>query len=321
MRQAISAVPDGTYRYAFRTDGMDQPFEFAVALTVAGDGVVADFTGTSPAQPRAINCVLAYTYAMTAYAIRCALLPGLANNEGMYRPVKVTAPEGCLLNPRFPAAVVSRANTGHYVPLLVLGALHQIIPDKVMAGAGSPLWAVTHTGVNDEGKPYTAVLFFNGGMGATPRKDGENVLSWPSNISSTPVEVAERQSPVYIRYKRLRPGSGGAGRFRGGLGQDILIESESERPIVMSFMAERTRFPAPGFAGGSDGGKGDVRINGRRIDHRRQHVLAKGDQVLVSTPGGGGHGQAAERQQRLVKNDRAMGYVKRQARSRAPRAG
>ena len=321
MRQAISAVPDGTYRYAFRTDGMDQPFEFAVALTVAGDEILADFTGTSPAQPRAINCVLAYTYAMTAYAIRCALLPGLANNEGMYRPVKVTAPDGCLLNPRFPAAVVSRANTGHYVPLLVLGALHQIIPDKVMAGAGSPLWAVTHTGTNDDGKPYTAVLFFNGGMGATPRKDGENVLSWPSNISSTPVEVAERQSPVYIRYKRLRPGSGGAGRFRGGLGQEILIESESERPIVMSFMAERTRFPAPGFAGGADGGKGDVRINGRRIDHRRQHVLAKGDQVLVSTPGGGGHGQAAERQPALAKNDRAMGYVKRQPRSRTPRTG
>ena len=85
---------------------------------MAGDEIVADFTGTSPAQPRAINCVLAYTYAMTAYAVRCALLPGLANNEGMYRPVKVVAPEGSSLNPRFPAAVVSRAATGHYVPVL-----------------------------------------------------------------------------------------------------------------------------------------------------------------------------------------------------------
>jgi len=255
--------------------------------------------------------VLAYTYAMTAYAIRCALLPGLANNEGMYRPVKVTAPDGCLLNPRFPAAVVSRANTGHYVPLLVLGALHQVIPDKVMAGSGSPLWAITQSGVNDDGKPYTAVLFFNGGMGATPRKDGENVLSWPSNISSTPVEVAERQSPLHFGYKRLRPGSGGAGRFRGGLGQDILIESESERPILLSFMAERTRFPAPGLAGGADGGKGDVRINGRRVDHRRQHVLTRGDQVLVSTPGGGGHGSPKDRAPGLAKRDALMGYLRR----------
>jgi len=203
---------------------------------------------------------------MTAYAVRCALLPDLPNNEGMYRPVRVEAPEGCLLNPRFPAAVVSRAVTGHYVPLLVLGALHRVIPDRVMAGVGSPLWAVTQSGTRDDGRPYTAVLFFNGGMGATPLKDGEHVLSWPSNISSTPVEVAERNSPVFFHYKRMRPDSGGAGRFRGGLGQDILIESESERPIVASFMAERTTFPAPGLAGGGPGGLGDVRINGRRIE-------------------------------------------------------
>src|SRR5262249_61128092 len=149
--------------------------------------------------------------------------------------------------PRFPAAVVSRAITGHYVPVLVLGALHEVIPDRVMAGAGSPLWALTQSGLRDDGKPYTTVLFFNGGMGATTAQRGERVLSWPSNISSPPVEVAERQSPLFFRYKRLRPGSGGVGRFRGGLGQDILIESESERPIVVSFMAERTRFPAPGL--------------------------------------------------------------------------
>jgi N-methylhydantoinase B len=308
MRQAIAGVPDGTYRYAFRTDGMDAPLDFTIALGIWGDEVVADYTGTSPAQPRAINCVLAYTFAMTAYAIRCALLPGLPNNEGMYRPVHVIAPEGSILNPRFPAAVVSRATTGHYVPALVLGALHAVIPDRVMAGAGSPLWAVTQSGVRDDGKPYTTVLFFNGGMGATPTKDGENVLSWPSNISSTPVEVAERHSPLFFHYKRLRPRSGGQGRFRGGLGQDILIESESERPIIASFMAERTRFPAPGLAGGGDGGTGDVRINGRRIDNRRQHVLARGDQVLVSTPGGGGYGPAAERDPKLAKRDRVMGY-------------
>src|SRR5207248_11656671 len=112
MREAIRAVPDGTYRYAFRTDGTGAPFDFKVALTVRGDEIVADFTGTSPAQPRTINCVLAYTYAMTAYAIRCALLPGLPNNEGMCPPITAKAHEGPPLNPRFPAAAVSRATTG-----------------------------------------------------------------------------------------------------------------------------------------------------------------------------------------------------------------
>jgi N-methylhydantoinase B len=311
MRAAIRAVPDGTYRYALRTDGFETPYRFRIALTVRGDEIVADYTGTSPAQPRAINCVLAYTYAMTAYAVRCALLPGLPNNEGMYRPVKVTAPEGCLLNPKFPAAVVSRAQTGHYVPVLVLGALHRVIPDRVMAGAGSPLWAVAQSGVRDDGRPYTTVLFFNGGMGATAAKDGEHVLSWPSNISSTPVEVAERNSPLFFHYKRMRAGSSGRGRFHGGLGQDVLIESESRRPIVMSFMAERTRYPAPGLAGGSPGGLGDVRINGRSIDHRRQHVLERGDQVLVQTPGGGGYGPARARSRARRQRDRALGYVRR----------
>ena len=309
MREAIAAVPDGTYRYGFDTDGFEKPYTFKIALTIKGDEIVADFTGTSPAQPRAINCVYAYTYAMTAYAVRCALLPGLPNNEGMYRPVKVEAPEGCLLNPRFPAAVVSRAQTGHYVPVLVLGALHKVIPDKVMAGAGSPLWAVAQTGTRDDGRPYTNVLFFNGGMGATSAKDGEHVLSWPSNISSTPVEVAERNSPLFFHYKRLRAGSGGAGRHRGGLGQDILVESGSTRPIVLSFMAERTKFPAPGFKGGGAGGLGDVRINGRKVDHRRQHVLARGDRVLVSTPGGGGYGPARARAAALRLRDRLLGYI------------
>ncbi len=309
MRDAIRAVPDGTYRYGFRTDGVDAPFEFKIALTVNGDEIIADYTGSSPQQPRAINCVMAYTFAMTAYAVRCVLLPGLPNNEGMYRPITVRAPEGSILNPRFPAAVVSRATTGHYVPALVLGALHRVIPDRVMAGVGSPLWALSQSSTRADGKPYTTVLFFNGGMGATPIKDGEHVLSWPSNISCTPVEIAERQSPLFFHYKRLRAGSGGAGRFRGGLGQDILIESRSPRPIVLSVMAERTKFPAPGLAGGAAGGLGDVRINGRRIDNRKQHVLARGDRVLVRTPGGGGYGARGRRDTGLVARDRRLGYV------------
>ena len=320
MREAIRAVPDGTYRYAFTTDGTGVPFEFKIALTVAGDEIVADYTGTSPQQPRAINCVMAYTYAMTAYAVRCALLPGLANNEGMFRPIKVVAPEGSLLNPRFPAAVVSRATTGHYVPALVLGALHRVIPERVMAGAGSPLWALSQSSTREDGKPYTTVLFFNGGMGATPIKDGENVLSWPSNISSTPVEVAERNSPLFFHYKRMRAGSGGGGRYRGGLGQDILIESRSPRLIVLSVMAERTTYPAPGLAGGAAGGRGDVRINGKRVDNRKQYVLERGDRVLVSTPGGGGYGSAGRRDRSLTERDRELGYVAKGAGRRAPRA-
>jgi N-methylhydantoinase B len=167
---------------------------------------------------------------------------------------------------------------------------------------------VQQTGLRADGRPYTNIFFFNGGMGATPTKDGESVLSWPSNISSTPIEVAERNSPLFFHEKSLRPGSGGVGRFRGGLGQDIRFECESDAPILASFMAERTKFEAPGFAGGEAGGLGDVQINGVSIDNRKQHVLKRGDVVLVRTPGGGGYGPAAQRDPAMIERDRALGY-------------
>ena len=121
--------------------------------------------------------------------------------------------------------------------------------------------------------------------------------------------MAERNSPLFFREKRLTTGSGGAGRFRGGLGQDIVFVCESDVPIVASFMAERTKFQAPGFAGGGDGGLGDVQINGVSIDNRRQHVLKRGDVVLVRTPGGGGYGPPAQRDSVLSERDRGLGYV------------
>ena len=177
---------------------------------------------------------------------------------------------------------------------------------------------MTQSGVREgDKKPYTNVLFFNGGMGATAVKDGESVLSWPSNISSTPVEVAERNSPLFFHYKRLSPGSGGDGGFRGGLGQEILMESESPSPITVSFMAERTVFAAPGLAGGGAGGKGDVRINGRSVDNRRQHLIGRGDRILVRTPGGGGYGPAAGRDPAFTARDRTLGYTSRSGAKKA----
>ena len=100
------------------------------------------------------------------------------------------------------------------------------------------------------GKPWASVLFYNGGLGARPGKDGVSALSWPSNISSTPVEIAERANPIFFQYKRLREGSGGSGEYRGGLGQDIAIDIECEDDIAALFVVERTKFAAPGIGGG-----------------------------------------------------------------------
>ena len=177
-----------------------------------------------------------------------------------------------------------------------------------MAGAGSPLWNCTQSGTRADGTPYATNQFFNGGMGGTAVKDGESCVSWPSNISATPVEVAEQFTPFFFHHKRLRPGSGGAGRHRGGLGQDILMESESAAPITVSLMAERTRIAAPGLAGGGPGGLGRVAINGETVDPRINHQLELGDRLELSTPGGGGFGPADDRDPAAQARDDAEGY-------------
>ena len=132
--------------------------------------------------------------------------------------------------------------------------------------------------------------------------------SWPNNIASTPVEVTERDTPFFVRYKRLRENSGGEGRFCGGLGQDILLESRSPTPMAAVFLAERTRMPAPGLAGGGPGGLGDVQINGRSVDVRRLHLLNEGDELLVRTPGAGGYGDVRERSTDSIARDRLAGW-------------
>ena len=311
MRSAIKEIKDGIYDYKMQTDGLsaDAPFTFALRLTVAGETVHFNFSGTSSAQPRSINCPFCYTYAMSAYAIKCALLPNIPNNSGMLRPITVEAPENSLLNPLPPASVGARASTGHYVPILAFGALAEVIPERVMAAAGSPLWNCTQSGVRPNGQSYASNLFFNGGMGATVGADGEHAISWPSNLSCTPVEVAEQYAPLLFHFKRLRPNSGGIGKYRGGLGEDILIENLSDSPIAVTFMAERTRFGAPGLSGGGHGEVGSVQIDGIEIDNRAQHHLDKGALILLATPGGGGYGRAAERNIDLNLEDKALGYI------------
>ncbi len=308
MRAAIAAIPDGTYSYAFSTDGLGSPFTFRIAIAVQGEQIGVDYAGTSPQVDRAINCTMTYTFAMTAYALKCALLPALPNNEGIFRCVAVTAPEGSLVNPRFPAAVGGRMATGHYLPVAVFGALAPVLPNRLIAASGSPLWSMIVTGVRPGGETYANVLFFNGGMGATDSNDGQSAYAWPSNVSNVPVELMERDSPLLVHSKQLRSGSGGTGHFRGGLGQEIEFEVLSETPLYAIFMAERCRFPAPGLRGGGHGARGEVRIDGIEVDYRQNVVLRKGQRVLLRTPGGGGFGPAASREPTAADTDRREGY-------------
>lgn len=310
-RAAIRAVPDGTYHAEVVTDGLEQPIRLKLALRKEGDSILADYTGTDPQVPRGINVCLAYTLAYTAFAVKAALCPQVPNNEGAFRPIDVLAPSGCILNSTPPAAGANRALTGHFIPPMILQALARAIPDRVIAGVGSPLWSLNFAGTRPDGSPIANQFFMNGGYGAGAEHDGANVLSWPSNVSAAPVEMIEQGNPFRIRYRRLRSDTGGAGRHRGGTGQEWAFESRSKSPVAITFMAERTKAEAaaPGLAGGAPGTRGAVLIDGVEVDPKRQHILNPASTVVLRTPGGGGFGPPADRDPRLAMQDREDGVV------------
>lgn len=309
MRAAIAGLPNGTYRAETLTDGLAKPVHLKAAVIVRDDEILVDYAGSNPQVDRALNVAPTFTYSYTAYTLKCVLLPHAANNDGCFRPIRTTAPEDSILNPRFPAAVGARMLVGHYIPFLILQALSEVVPERVVAAAGSPLWSINYNGILPGGDRCVGQFFLNGGYGAGARRDGYSALSFPANAANTPVEMIERISPLRVRSKALAPGSGGPGRHRGGLGQRVVFRSCSPERLSILFVAERTRTPAPGMAGGRPGTVGGVWINGRQVDPTVSHVLEPGDEVTVQTPGGGGYGPAGERDEQLTARERAFGYI------------
>jgi N-methylhydantoinase B len=289
MRSAIAEIPDGEYSHTLTVDGFVEPITIRCKTCVRDDHIYLDYTGSSDQLPRAINVVPSYTFAYSAYALKSILSPEIPNNEGSFRPVDVHAPLGSILNPRFPAPVGARAMTGHLLPPAIMGALSQIIPEKVQAAPGSPLWAF-HLAGEFQGQPFAFVSFLNGGQGASMHRDGLPAISFPSNLGNTPIEVIESRIPVEVNRKELRRGTGGAGTHKGGDGQTFEFDILGDSPITISFMANRIAYPAQGLLGGESGAAGRVLLNGKPMDPREHSLLNPGDRVTLSTPGGGGFG-------------------------------
>jgi len=254
MRQAISKLPDGVYEKTIHTDGLDEPVTIHCTVRIDGDEILVDYEGSSAQVDRGMNVVLNYTAAYTSYAVKCAVTPEVPHNDGSFRPVTTTAPEGSILNPRFPAAVAARHIVGHFLPHAVLGALAQIIPDRVIAEGAGNIWLTTVRGAGQD--RFITVFFAAGGMGARPTKDGLSCHSFPSGIATAPVEVIESTSPLVIRRKELRQDSGGPGKFRGGLGQSIEVEVRTGEPFIVSSLSDRMKFAAEVESPGETGGSG-----------------------------------------------------------------
>ena len=312
MRAAITELPDGAYDHEIEIDGVREPLLLRVRLTVVGDQIELDWDGTSPQADRGINETYNHAYAMSVYPIKCLLSPDVPNNEGAYRPITMRAPEGSLVNASYPAPVASRQMIGHYISAVVMGALAQVIPERVLADSGSPTFRIVFTGIGADGKKYGAAFTLSGGMGARAGEDGLSAAPFPSNSGATSVEMVEAATPLVIRRRALRADSGGAGANRGGLGVDLDFELHAERPCTVSVMTDRVDHPPAGRLGGEPGAPNVVRReSGELVDPKARTELRAGETLHFRTAGGGGYGQAPDRRQSDVERDLEFGYVTR----------
>jgi N-methylhydantoinase B len=313
MRAAIAEVPDGDYHQVCHTDGLDEPVRVEVTLRVRGDEIEADFSGSSRQVERAFNVVLNYTAAYTNYALKCALCPDVPHNEGSFHPVHVTAPEGSIFNPRFPAAVAGRQIAGHFVPHAIFGALADVLPDRVIAEGAGGIWLTTVRGRGED--RFVSVFFAAGGTGARPAQDGLSATAFPSGVATAPAEVIETTGPLVIRRKELRRDSGGPGRWRGGLGQTIEVEVRSGAASVVSVLSDRFHQGARGYAGGGPGARAGFSTPGGRANPKLSLPLPPGARFTLHLPGGGGFGDPRDRDPGLVWEDVREGLVSRRAAS------
>jgi N-methylhydantoinase B len=312
MRERIAALPDGDYSYSSEIDGFDAPVRIEVAVRVRGDELVVDYAGTSPTVGHGINVAFNYTAGYTTYGVKCAISPDVPNNEGSFRPVTVTAPEGCILNAPYPCAIGGRHLVGHFLPGALFAALADALPERVIAPGADALWDTQIFGEDPKtGRRFTYVWFSTGGTGALATKDGLSATAFPSGIAGVPAEVIEALSPVVVKRRELRPDSGGAGEFRGGLGQTLELAVQGERPFVFSGLYERIDHPAPGLHGGAPGGAGTLATNRPEtlLRAKARVLLPAGTEITLGLPGGGGYGPPWRRDPARVLADVRDGYV------------
>ncbi|WP_338879312.1 hydantoinase B/oxoprolinase family protein [Achromobacter veterisilvae] len=322
-REEIRSWPKGTYHFLdhIDDDGLSpEPIPIQVALTVHEDHVSVDYTGTSEQVRAAINSTLSYTKSCTYLSVRCALKGDVPNNAGVFRCVEIHAPAGSVLNPREPAAVAARALTGYRVFDAMLGALAQVVPDRIPAAGEGGNTVVCLSGKNDDHKPYIIVDMICGAWGARPDSDGiEAITNASQNLSNTPVEVLEAQHPVRVEAYELEPDSCGAGRFRGGLGIRRSYRVLADN-VLLQLRADRMKFRPYGLAGGTA-----ARAAVNRLDRvgeppsllpsKVSMTIGRGDMVTHIQPGGGGFGDAALRDPAAIVRDvwngkLSAGYVR-----------
>jgi len=301
MRQAIQRLPNATYEHHMRADGIDDSLDLKVTLTVRDSSMHIDFSGSAPQSKYAINSVFNFTAGYALFAVKSVLCPEIPSNHGTSAPIEITAPSGCIVNPRRPAGLVSRHVVGHLCAEVTLGALAHLAPRSVPAGSPTT-WVLSFSVLPAPGvSAATFQIFLNGGLGAFAFRDGRPCCLYPSAVQNTPIEIIEKEFPLRFEFKEFRTGSGGAGRFRGGDGQIVRMRALS--PMVFTGISTSVYNAARGVHGGAAGKPGAMFIEDRPLPPRTPLEWQPGEVITLFLPGGGGFGKPEERPKELAQSE------------------
>jgi len=327
MRHAFRQLPDGEARFADTIDGdgilapganTDETFKVALRLVKRGDTIIADFAGSDPQVAGPMNAPLTVTASGVYCALKMIADPKslIPANSGCWRPIRIEAPAGSVVNAQSPAPVVyANHEMSARVADMIFGAMYQIAPENVMAGSQATSAIVTFGGVDERtGERYVSYESTKGGFAARPVKDGINGLaSTVANMMNTPVEVLEMSFPLRVEEYSLIPDSGGAGTWRGGLGVRRVWRILGHDAKAAS-CCERTVTPPFGLAGGQPGSRTRLTIEppGRPAEplpSKGSFLVPAGARVVMEAPGSGGYGPPAARERERLRQDLADGYV------------
>ena len=317
-RKALAKIPQGTYRYVDYLDNdgvdLDKPIRIEVAVTVGQSGIHIDFTGTSPQVRGPMNCVPSGSLAAACFAIRALTDPAIPTNAGCFRPISLHLPEGSLVNPVEPAPVNARTSTIKRITGCIVSALANILPDRIPAPSAGEMALVAFGGRRPTGENFVTGDLIASGSGASATGDGVDVIETDAtNCMNLPAEAMEMETPIRLHRVALRPGSGGDGAFRGGLGTEREYEVLTDN-VTFTHRGERHFSAARGIFGGGDGACGESTI--LRADGTTETIpskivarLMKGDRVIVRTAGGAGYGDPTKRTEAMRQSDVADGKV------------
>jgi N-methylhydantoinase B len=317
MRDAISKIPDGVYPYEGTIEGAGKRGDITIklAVSVKKDDILVDFSGTSPQVDWGVNVVYNFTYAYVFMAIKSAFDPEIPINEGAIRPIRMSAPEGSVVNCRFPAAVAARMQVGHFMTEMVFRAISEAAPERIITDSGgTPAQTNIFYGKRQDGSLFHTMIIRGGGLGASDRMDGHHCAIFPANGANTPVEIFESDTPLLVESRELLCDSGGAGRKRGGLGRrmTIRIPDDASAPlgqVTVAVQAGRFRYPPQGIFGGKHGCRAQFLKNGQPADPSGLTFCLPGDELSFFSAGGGGYGDPFERSVEAVLQDIEYGYV------------